>query len=138
MEATKKRPFIFEVGRKIHAQACQSRHRFYITHEGPLDMVVKPTKAQKNQWYTTIVSVQNNGVANLYGFCQGDIICKPFSLGREFVNIHEWFLEAVKRRPLVVDVWRSSNKRHPCNAPKVMETSISSTLNPFVWNLQKN
>ena len=131
VNGAKSRSLIFEVERKIHESAKQVLHRIYITEQGQLGMTVMPSEGA-----TKIVSVLEDRLAELHGLCEGDVLCKPFTQGKEILNTYKWFMEVVKHRPLIFDVWRSSSKR-PLTRPVGILEKKKNFQNPFVWQIGK-
>lgn len=133
LSGARSRPMIFEVKRKFCPPANKILHRFHITQIGPLGMTVKQI-ATGDQLCTFIATVQPNKLASLYGLCAGDIICKPGENGK-LGDVYFWFMEGLKNRPFMFDVWRSPSSRPYTNPESINVPTMKSTNNPFVWTL---
>lgn len=114
-------------------QIGRSLHRFNITEEGQLGMSVKSV-AIPGGCYTAIISIQPGSLGDLYGICRGDIICKPFTNGAAYIDVYSWFMEVVRQRPVMFEVWRDRSARPTTNCQDTCH-HLTKTDNPFVWNL---
>ena len=64
-----------------------------------------------------------------------DIICKPFTNGVDYGrDVYGWFIECVKRRPLIFDVWRDRTTNPLTTNPETAVPSLKQTQNPFIWS----
>jgi hypothetical protein len=122
---------IFEVKRPIDRSIKYILHRIHITYQGQLGMTIKQMRTG-NRYYTIIVSVQPDKLANMHGLCANDIICKPDSQGSGFLDTYNWFMDSMKTRPLIFDLWRSPLTRPSINPESAIPT-LNRTTNPFVW-----
>ena len=128
---------IFEVKRRIdYGKLVIGRvlHRFHITQQGLLGMTLK-TVSLNGLHCTVIDSVKDDKLANLYGICVGDIICKPFTNGTSIGGIYTWFMDGVTRRPFVFDVLRSPTLWPPKISLSTTDPPVKSTGNPFNWTI---
>ncbi len=106
--ASKPRPMIFHVQRSCSKDSTV--HRFVVHEQGKLG--VKILKVGD----TCMISYIYPGtLAEKYGICKNDIVCKPFTNGSEIEGLYDWFLNMAKSntRPFVIEVCRKKNVAPP-------------------------
>jgi hypothetical protein len=107
---SKPRPMIFHVKRFCSKLDKSTIHRFVVHEKGTLGLKIKNTGGT-----TVITHVFPGSLAEKYGMCVNDVLCKPFTNGSEIEGLYDWFLNMVKSRtrPFVIEVFRKKSKAPP-------------------------
>mmetsp|Transcript_8586 Transcript_8586/g.18319 ORF Transcript_8586/g.18319 Transcript_8586/m.18319 type:complete len:962 (+) Transcript_8586:459-3344(+) len=104
-----------------------SLHRFCITEPGKLGITVALDRCNE---MTFVQEVIPGSTADIHGIVIRDVICKPYTNGRQKVGIYDWFMGAARNsRPLIFEVWRK--EPHGINRREPSSTEDVTRDNPF-------
>ena len=113
----------------------QSLHRFVIDKPGTLGMRMrKGLHSTTGTELCVVVSVDANSLSEIYGIQENDILCKPYTNGRDTLGVFDWFKDQAKgSRPLVFDVLRAVPTSVAECSTKVSKWS-GTNENPFKFS----